>query len=176
MGGFGFCDLLLSQGHYRNVMKRCTQTLNWATQVGLPPLYIALDKISLGRAYLLQSQADEQVSLTCARNYLSEAVKELREVGTQDYLNIGLLSQAALWRVTGALEKARRDLDEAFSIATRGGMRLHETDCHLEYARVYLACAEKGQAQESLAKAKQMIKETGYHRRDIEVKELEAQL
>ena len=90
---------------------------------------------------------------------------------------------------TGELDKARRDLDEAFSIATRGGMRLHEADCHLEYARWYLAAQRRdvpaerlyngdaiAQAREHWAKAKQIIEQTGYHRRNQEVKELEAQL
>jgi len=74
------------------------------------------------------------------------------------------------------LERARANLEEALSIATRGGMRLHEADCHLEYARMHLACGEKEKARESLAKAKGMIEEMGYHRRDREVTELEAQL
>ena len=73
-------------------------------------------------------------------------------------------------------KKAQHDVDEAMSIATRGGMRLHEADCHLEYARLHLAMGEKEKARESLAKAKEMIQEMGYHRRDKEVKELEKQL
>jgi hypothetical protein len=52
-------------------------------------------------------------------------------------------------------------------------MRLHEADCHLEYARLHLACGDKEKARQSLAQAKEMIKEMGYHRRDGEVAELE---
>jgi len=59
------------------------------------------------------------------------------------------------------------------SIATRGGMRLHEADCHLEYARLHLACGEKEKARQSLAQAKEMIEDMSYHRRDREVAELE---
>jgi hypothetical protein len=55
-------------------------------------------------------------------------------------------------------------------------MRLYEADCHLEYARWYLASGDKPKARESLDKANKMIEEMGYHRRDKEVKELEAQL
>jgi len=99
-------------------------------------------------------------------------------------LPLGLLARAELRRVTGELDKARRDLDEAFSIATRGGMRLHEADCHLAYARWYLASVETlhatslppetDKAGEHLAKAKQIIEQTGYHRRDGELQELES--
>ena len=55
-------------------------------------------------------------------------------------------------------------------------MRLHEADCHLEYARLYLAHGEKDQAREHLAKAKALIEQTGYHRRDKEVQELETMI
>jgi hypothetical protein len=39
----------------------------------------------------------------------------------------------------------------------------------LEYARLHLVCGEKARARESLAKAKAMIEDMGYHRRDAEV-------
>ena len=55
-------------------------------------------------------------------------------------------------------------------------MRLFEADCHLEYARLYVAMGEGDQAREPLATAKAMIEETGYHRRDGEVVELEEAL
>lgn len=97
-----------------------------------------------------------------------------------------MLARAEYYRVTGALDKAKRDLDEAFSIATRGGMGLHLADCHLEYARLAVASAVgKGEpparpynddAREHLAIAKQMIAKMGYHRRDKEVEELEREI
>jgi hypothetical protein len=71
---------------------------------------------------------------------------------------------------------AHRDLEEAQEIAQRSGMRLYEADCHLEYARLHLAQGKKDEARQSLAIAKKMIQEMGYHRRDREVKELEPQL
>ncbi len=59
-------------------------------------------------------------------------------------------------------------------------MRLHEADCHLEYVRLYLASGRDVALQrlyrEHLAKAKEMIEEIGYHRRDQEMKELEGRL
>ena len=61
-------------------------------------------------------------------------------------------------------------------MATRGSMRLLEGDCHLEYARLYLATGDKDTAREHLVKARDMIKEMGYHRRDPEVEALEAEL
>ena len=76
----------------------------------------------------------------------------------------------------GDVEQARRDLDEAMSIAERGGMGLHRADAHLEYARLHLAMGEKPKAREHLATAREMIERMGYHRGDGEVAELEAEL
>ena len=156
-----------------------------------------------------RSGAGETLKVCAA--HLDCAVDGLRQASDQETIARGLLARAELHRVTGALEKAARDLDEAFSIATRGGMRLHEADCHLEYVRLYLAQLSlrgagfatkqspgdteiashpstllrtlamtpellKEKAREHLAKAKEMIKEMGYHRRDQEVKELEERL
>ncbi len=107
---------------------------------------------------------------------------------------------------TSALIWDQNDLDEAFTNATRGGMRLHEADCHLEYARLYLAHLSlraaaggeaissvrleiasqttlamtddelKAQARDALAKAKTLIEQTGYHRRGGEAKEIETMI
>jgi hypothetical protein len=42
--------------------------------------------------------------------------------------------------------------------------------------RLHLACGEKEKARQSLAQAKDMIEDMGYHRRDGEVAELEEML
>ena len=76
-----------------------------------------------------------------------------------------------------AIDKAQRDLDEAMTIAERGEMGLHQADCHLEYARLYLAMGEKEEdARRNLDTAKEMIGEMGYHIRDTDVREIEEKL
>ena len=158
-------------------------------------LDIALDHLSLGRAYFLEvdptparnarvpspksGRGPQGRGFEKAAHYLDQAVDGLRQSGQQDELPRGLLARATLHRTHGAFERAQRDLDEAMTIAARGGMRLHETDAHLEYARLYLAIADLGgldAAREHLAKAKVLVADTGYHRRDEEVTALEAQL
>jgi tetratricopeptide (TPR) repeat protein len=130
----------------------------------------------MGRAWVMQALNEGTGDYGQAETYLDRAVEGLRQAGQQDYLELSLLARAELRRFMGATDKAQLDLDEAFSICSRCGMRLYEADCHLEYARWYLASGDKLKARESLAKAKVMIEEMGYHRRDKEVKELEAQL
>jgi tetratricopeptide (TPR) repeat protein len=190
--GFRYCDLLLGQGKYREVQSRAGQTLEWVTQSSQDILSAALDHLSLGRAYLLQARQEgtgpsaefipsEAEGLRAslfsqAAVHLERAVDGLRQAGLQDELPRGLLARAELRRATGSLNRARADLEEALSIATRGGMRLHEADCHLEYARLHLACGEQEKARGSLAQAKGMVEEMGYHRRDGKVVELEGEL
>jgi tetratricopeptide (TPR) repeat protein len=183
LSGFQYCDLLLGRGKVQEVQDRAAQTLEWAKQyLGLLP--IALDYLSLGRAHLLQARQEGtgdpstglRTSFTQAAAHLGRAVDGLRQAGTQHHIPLGLLARAELRRVMGSLDRARADLEEALSIATRGGMRLHEADCHLEYARLHLACGEEEKARQSLAKAKEMIEDMGYHRRDGEVAELEEML
>ena len=182
--GFQYCDLLLDQGKYREVQSRANQTLKISEQESFSLLIFALDHLSLGRAHMFQAQQEEtgdpsaglRASFSQAAAHLGRAVDGLRQAGHQDHLPRGLLARAELRRVMGYLDRARADLDEALSISTRGGMRLYQADCHLEYARLHLACGEKEEARESLAKAKGMIEEMGYHRRDGEVAELEGML
>jgi len=173
--GFRYCDLLLSQGDYAEVERRASQTIeiakknNWLWD-------IALDNLSLGRAHLLHAQHEPDHSYAESLTYLNRGVDGLRQAGHQYLLPLGLLARAEYYRITGVLDKAQRDLDEAFAIASRGGMRLYLADCHLEFARLALARGEKEKAREHWGIARDSIEEMGYHRRDKEVEELEKQL
>jgi len=64
----------------------------------------------------------------------------------------------------------------ALSIATRGGMRLHESDCRLELARLALAEGDRDAAGKSLAAARRIVEQTGYARRAPAVAALEQEL
>ena len=55
-------------------------------------------------------------------------------------------------------------------------MSLFLTDFHLESARLALAESDPAAAQEHVDKGRQLVAETGYHRRDPEVDEITAQL
>ena len=181
--GFNFCDLLLGQGHFREVQERAGITLQWVTQEQWL-LDVALDHLSLGRAALLQFQIERPSAgskqyhsvLQEAKDNLGLAVQGLREAGTTHYLPLGLLARAELYRVTGDYESAQRDLDEALEIAERGEMKLHLADYHLESTRLSLAQGQPDKAREHLAAASQLVTETGYHRRDDEVAALEKQI
>jgi len=57
---------------------------------------------------------------------------------------------------------------------TGGGFRLHEADAHLAYARLHLAEGKPEEARGHLEAARRLVGETGYHRRDGELAEVEA--
>jgi tetratricopeptide (TPR) repeat protein len=183
LAGYQYCDLLLGQGKVEDVLRRAEKFFEWRLSSD-SLLDIALDHLSLGRAHLLQAQrADTEdpsttpkTGLTQAATHLNQAVDGLRQARQQQELPRGLLARAALYRTQGQFARAQRDLEEALTIATRGGMRLHEADCHLESTRLHLAQGEKAQARESLSTARAMVEKTGYHRRDGEVAAVEEML
>jgi tetratricopeptide (TPR) repeat protein len=191
--GFRYCNLLLSLGNYKEVEQRATQTLEIAKQYfgkGLGLLEIAFDNLSLGCAlFQIRLHAERFAPVQNPLAHLNRAVDGLRQAGAQEFIARGLLARAEYYRVTGDLVKAQKDVDEAFTIAARGGMGLYLADCHLEYARLNVqrltlnVDASKVERQKSLEDAKahlkiakEMIEKMGYHRRDKEAQELEEQL
>ncbi|MDX6272042.1 MAG: hypothetical protein QOD28_3265 [Acidobacteriota bacterium] len=173
--GFHYCDLLLAHGRYKEVQTRAEWALAWVIPRGVL-LGIALDCLTLGRAYLLQVQKEATGEYGKAADYLKRAVDGLRQAGHLPLLPSGLRARAELYRVKGDFALAQTDLDEAMSIAERGGVGLFEADCHLEYARLHLTRGEKERARASWAKAKEMIEHMGYHRRDRDVEEIGREL
>jgi tetratricopeptide (TPR) repeat protein len=173
--GFRYCDLLLSQGKYQEVLSRAEKFFVWRLPSD-PLLDIALDHLSIGRAHLLQALQEGRQDFAQAAEHLNPAVDGLRQSGNQDVVPRGLMARAELYRVQGEFKRAQHDIEEAMTIAERGEMGLHQADCHLEYARLYLAMRDEDRAREHLAIAREMIEQMGYHRRDHEVEELEAML
>jgi tetratricopeptide (TPR) repeat protein len=173
--GFQYCDLLLSQGEYQEVMSRAKKFFDWR----LPSdslLDIALDHLSLGRAHLLQTIKEGSQEFTQVAEHLNQAVEGLQQAGQQDYILHGLLARAELYRVQGDFDKAQQDIEEAMTIAERGEMGLHQADCHLEYARLYQAMGKKEDARKCLDIAREMVDKMEYLRRDKDLKEIEEQL
>jgi tetratricopeptide (TPR) repeat protein len=133
--GFRFCELLLDQGEYLEVIKRAEQTLKWEKKDGIL-LNIALDHLTLGRAWMMQAQEKGSGDFGRAMEFLERAVQGLRDAGRQDILPLGLFARAACFRLQGQFSRAWDDLNEAKEIAEAGDMKLHLVDYHLEAGRV----------------------------------------
>ncbi|QTR53600.1 hypothetical protein [Thiothrix unzii] len=193
--GFLYCDLLLVYGSTAEVLERAEQTLEWAMRNRASLLDVCLQQLTLGRAHLQQlllpSTSGRGVGGE-GLHWLDQAVAGLRAAGQQIMLPHGLLARAALHRHTRNFARARQDLQEVFDIADGSGMRLHLTDYHLEMARLLVAeslapcppcggrAGEGGNSRAAadpayhIAAAAKLIKETGYHRRDKELEELQS--
>ncbi len=197
LGGFRYCELLLSEAEQkaakgedsqkgeelsvvcRTVELRATQMLQGTgQQLGL--LSIALDHLTLGRATLYRAileQTDFQQPLSTFA-HIDQAVHGLRLAGTQDYLSCGLLTRAWLRSLTGphtGPESAQNDLDEAWEIAERGPMPLYMADIHLHRARLFYREVEYPweSPQADLDEARWLIEKHGYWRRKEELEDAE---
>jgi tetratricopeptide (TPR) repeat protein len=168
----------------REVLERAGRTLVWVTAQNWL-LDIALDHLTLGRAHLgLALTAPESAPpgenrnalLAQAAESIARAVDGLRRAGTEHHLPRGLLARAAFHRLRSDFPAGTADLTEALEIAERGPMRLHECDAHLEWARL---CRDQGDvpsARRHLARARDLVGQTGYRRREREVAWLERTL
>ncbi|HEU4884770.1 MAG TPA: TIR and AAA domain-containing protein [Longimicrobium sp.] len=170
------------------VVHRASETLGWAEDNGLPILTIALDHLTLGRAFVFQlveqgralgtQPAVGAVSLIhpAAHKHLEAAVDGLRRASQINYLPWGLLSRAWLRFLQSNTDAARADLDEAWEIAERGPMRLHMADIHLHRARLFHAVQPYpwDSPHADLAAARKLIEECGYWRRKEELEDAEA--
>jgi tetratricopeptide (TPR) repeat protein len=191
--GHQYCDLLFARAEpedgsgldgvravgYREACAEVEDRAHSALEIAIPNrwlLSIALDYLSLGRAHLGFALTAAAPDFTVAREHLNRAVVGLRQASDETYIPRGLLARAALHRLTGAHDLARADLAEAEDIATRGHMRLYETDTHLEWARLHRDTGDPAAAREHVAQAHALVDATGYERRRREVDWLTKQL
>jgi len=163
----------MSQEKYHEVLNRAVQTIEWESGRLLD---IGLDHLSFGRAHLFKALQEGSQDFTRAKEHLNQAVDGLRQAGAQEFIIRGLLARAELYRVRGEFDKAQHDLDEAMIIAERGEMGLNQADCHLGYARLYMAMGRNEDARKCLDTARELVEKMGYHRRDKDIVEIDEQL
>ena len=181
---YKYCDLLFGFSKFEEIIERTKTSINLEKKGWMQLIDIALNRLVLGKAYHHLSQTHPtEAHRQHATRYLDEAVTGLRKAGVQGMLNLGLLARAVWHRHQQDWRAAESDLDEVLDIAEPSGMKLHLTDYHLEMARLCLAMKppnpQRGSlddAREHLEKAAQLVEETGYHRRDGEVRVLREQL
>ena len=181
--GFRYCDLLLAEVECEvwsggstqkrgDLIELCEEietqairTLAWIEgELGL--LDVALNYLTLGCCVLYRARLQGAVA---GAEHIEAAVAGLRAAGTQDQLPRGLLSRAWLRHASNDPEGATADLDEAWRVASRGGMKLHMADIHLYRARLF-------KLPEPLKEARKLIEECHYYRRLPELEDAEAEL
>jgi tetratricopeptide (TPR) repeat protein len=166
-----------SDGHLTEAIAECRRARlvelepDILTEMALLHLVRAREGVS-GRALLDEASRHAREALEIAER--CEYVP--KQAAAHNVLAWIAIENRHLHTHTRAFALARKDLDEAFSIATRCGLRLHEADAHLGHARLSLAEGAPAAARPHVLAARQIIEATGYHRRDGEVAELDRRL
>ncbi|HEX3529078.1 MAG TPA: toll/interleukin-1 receptor domain-containing protein [Thermoanaerobaculia bacterium] len=167
----------------REVLERAKRTLIWAEQSKDSLLSLALDHLTQGRAYLGLAQTTPQQPLGLREEDLEQAAKQLdraldylRQAAEEEFVSVGLLFRATFRRVHLDFAGATEDLNLSLEISERGSMRLNECDAHLEWARLCRDQRVLPEARQHLARARELVDQTGYKRREREVVWLEREL
>lgn len=190
--GYRYCELLLEQGKSDSVLNRLeysykiAQENSWLSDM-------ALDLISKGRALFKLGRISE------SEQTLEKAYIDLLNAGDYELIPLGAFELAILKRKKCFYLNAFSYLNELFDTANTSSMRLYLADYHLEMARLILAveadtqqypeatpdrehrilpfdngeCGGVLTLEQHIEKAATLIKETGYHRRDNELAELQ---
>ncbi len=162
-------DTMLQDGSVCDeVIGRGMRSLEWISRSGLL-LSQALDNLSIGRAALYACAlkgAIEGTNGDLARTRLNMALDGFRKASAQDFVPQSLVSKSWIEFLSGKADAASDDLDYAFEIAERSGMRLQMADIELYRARLF-------RSRESLVRARQIIDSSGYGRRKDELADAE---
>ncbi len=176
------CELLLDLGDVAAALDKAELTRKWLERNTSPPLVTqAQNYYCLARCYLQEALTPtviDQRLLSLAREASKLAEVTMRKAGRYDHLPRVLLAKAQLSRSEASFAIARQTLEEVHILVTheRSQMKLYEVDYHLESARLALALHDAAKAREHYDAARKLIDETGYHRRDGELQEIEKQL
>ncbi len=182
--GYWYGDLLLARGHTEQAFDRACYQLDLAQRF---TKRLGLHAIGLG--HLLIGRAQEAVGDAAAATSFDAAIAGLRRSGLSSFLPFAFLARAAHLRrraasgETDLIDGIRADLAEVEDIAGEE-MRFYLTDLALERARLALdvpaaftsAQAARAEAEAQTASAAALITDTGYHRRNGELAELQTRL
>jgi hypothetical protein len=131
---------------------------------------LTLAKVRLIRCLLMKSPNDTiGPCLKGLETQVTSAVELLHRADQMDYLPLGLLVRAWLYKLQGSDSDCKAVLNRAQAIAQRGPMPLYLADVHLYRARLF------GNAKELVA-ARKLIAKHGYARRNGELADARAAL
>jgi len=173
--GFNYCSLLLEKKRIQEVIQRAEYALKISIRNN-QLLSIGLDFLTLGKANFMKALENKITNFNQINELFNQAVDGLRNSGQLQFLPYGLLARAELYRVQKKWDEAQEDLEEVFELSISSEMRLFECDAHLEQVRLYLAQERDEEAKPHVDKARKLIEDTGYHRRDSALEELKGQI
>ena len=180
--GYQYGDLLLARGETQDALRRGHYQLDIATRY----LGQGMGLHNIGLAHLLIGRAQHELNQSEAKASLDAAVDGLRKAGKDDKLPQALLARAAWYRDQAAaghadmIDKAHNDLNEVEEIAG-DEMEFYLVDLALERARLALDAPAAfddhlATAHKNTHASAALIAQTGYHRRDSDLAELQTRL
>jgi tetratricopeptide (TPR) repeat protein len=127
------------------------------------PLSHALSYFILARAYEVLNDQHQ------AETFFQQAIQDAQKANIAHHIATFYIYRADFYLTQTHLEKAAADLNSAWEVIERCGMKLYAVDYLLIHGRYCLATADLETALNHYEEAKQLIEETGYHLRDAEL-------
>jgi tetratricopeptide (TPR) repeat protein len=190
--GADYCELLSASGRYREARARAMELLTYPME---PPRVVctALYHLAIVRSYCREEVAEGVAAFGEAAGHMTKAIELLRAGNDVEFLGVGLLVDAELRRMTGAIAEAQRSIREACAIAVQGNWVLLIVDCHIEMAFLRLEERRMGlderwtagcefdlqapmSARQHYERAVGLSDQIGYRRRDPELERLRKEL
>lgn len=168
--GFRYCDLLLQEKMFSEVIRRVRLSKNWVDN----DRDRFLNRLLLARAFTLKGDTEEK-DYSPAWSHMRAAEDGLRTIGVSYNVTRALIAKAHLQTVSGT-PGSRESLNEAWQLACADRIRPRQADCKVELARHSLAESRAEEARDHLSTAREIMQKTGYRRCERDVLEIERQL
>ncbi|WP_374087874.1 hypothetical protein [Methylomicrobium lacus] len=168
LSGFWYCNLLLDSSTDNTIYSEVILRAKYSLQNCTSSVDKALNNLTLARVHAA-------INLS-AEYYFAQAVDKIQKVNKIESTPPFYLYRADFYLTQNQLDPALADLNSAWEIIERCGMKLYAVDYLLIHGRYSLATADFETALSHYEEAKNLIQETGYHLRDAELDLFAAQL
>ncbi len=166
VAGIEYCFLLLditsTTSNLEHILRRAKYSFD-ISQNEILILVMALDQLVFARTHQFLQQ--EKI----ARTEFNLAIQEIQKSNQLIYTPLFYIHRADFYLTQNQLDPALADLNSAWEVIERCGMKLYAVDYLLIHGRYCLATKDHDTALNHYIEAKQLIQETGYHLRDAEL-------
>ncbi|MDP3007771.1 MAG: hypothetical protein Q8Q54_12320 [Methylococcales bacterium] len=175
---FRYCNILLDSTSNNEFLYEIIKRGEYILEKHIVPsgagLAVQLDQ-AFGKFIIAQSyfSLNDYANATV---YFDQAIKAIEDANRIEYTPQFYLARADFYLTQNQLAPALTDLNSAWEIIERCGMKLYQVDYLLIHGRYSLATADFDTALNHYQEAKQLIEETGYHLRDAELDLFAAQI
>ncbi|WP_333878150.1 SMEK domain-containing protein [Methylobacter sp.] len=161
--GFEYCGLLIDTAYDKNTLRTAIAIVKHNSKLDLHLLDDALMNITCARICVFSN------NLSDAEKIFQRAVSSIQKSNLATFTPLFYLYRADFYLTQNQLDPAQADLNSAWEIIERCGMKLYAVDYLLIHGRYSLAIKDHDTALSHYIEAKQLIQETGYHLRDAEL-------